>query len=233
MKTCLRLLAIGLATIAMMTVNARAEVGISAGIQINAVTDFDAPLAAEGTWGGAWVIMGVAGIPAGWRPTGGLTATGNGYQRTRAGTGRATSRGHGPAIITGAGRWIRATAGFGCRRWSGRRPGSYGAVAAVMSDGLLAHRGECLWMWACSHLCSSGHFDERIAPGSVLFNNADDIRTTTVERAATRGPDVTEIRKATGREIKTVHLQEERSRTRVHAAIRRQNPGGSGKSRYR
>src|SRR5579863_1202545 len=72
MKITSTLLGIGLAGgLAFSTMPARADMEVSAGVQINAVADFNAPLTAEGTWvtvgsyGRCWHPRGVA---VDWRP---------------------------------------------------------------------------------------------------------------------------------------------------------------------
>jgi hypothetical protein len=223
MKTYLKLLAIGLSALAMTMVTARAEVGISAGIQINAVADFDGPLAAEGTWvsvgdyGRCWHPRGVA---VDWRPycDGQWVSTDDGWYWQSDEPWAWACYHYGTWTMDPGYGWIWVPGVDWAPAWVvWRSGGGYVGWAPCAPQGVSVDVGLFAFV-------PTGHFDERISRGSVIFNNADAIHKTTLLSATTRGPDVAEIRKASGHEIKTVPLQEERSRTRVPVAISRQSP---------
>jgi len=113
---------------------AQATLEIGASVQIHARSDFEAPLAAQGSWvqlrsyGRCWHPVRVA---LDWRPS--VTASRSG--RIAVGTGRATSRGLGRVTIMAGGHGIRSLAGFGFLISNGRPRGSTGVAAEAISDG--------------------------------------------------------------------------------------------------
>ena len=101
--------------------NATAETRFSAGLEINAVSDFYAPLSSEGSWvdvssyGRCWHPR----VAAGWRPY----TTGHWNGPMSAGTGSVMSHGPGRVTITAHGSMTHPMGGSGYLELSGHQPG--------------------------------------------------------------------------------------------------------------
>jgi hypothetical protein len=239
-KTYLKLLALGMAGgLAFCGTTARATLEISATVQINAVTDFDAPLAAEGSWGTVgsygrcWHPRGVA---ADWRPycDGQWVWTDNGWywQSDEAWAWACYHYGTwtlDPTLgwiwvpgIEWAPAWVVWRSGGGYTGWAPCAPHG----ARVSSD------------WFA--FVDTAHMSDRVRPASLVFKNQDIFGKTKSVKAAThetrnvggrsvkavvnKGPGVAELQKASGHEVKPVSVQEAHGRTRIPDTVLHKTP---------
>lgn len=225
MKTNLKSLALAAASGLIMletAVAADAGIGITAnvpGVQIKAVADFYAPLAAEGTWvsvgdyGRCWHPRGVA---ANWRPycNGQWVLTDDGWYWQSDEPWAWACYHYGTWEMDPTYGWIWVPGLEWAPAWVvWRSGGGYVGWAPCAPRGVSVDTGLFAFV-------PTAHFDERISPGSVIFNNPDVIRQTKVLGASSRGPAVTDIQRATGHEIKTMPLKEARARTQVPSNLR-------------
>jgi hypothetical protein len=224
-KIAAQLLALAVAGgAAMTTMTGHARVAFSADVQINSVVDFDAPLAAEGSWvtvasyGNCWHPRGVA---ADWRPycNGQWVLTDNGwYWQSDEPFAWACyhygswtyDSGYGWVWVPGldwAPAWVVWRSGGGYVGWAPCAPN--GVEVGVNFFAFVP----------------TAHFDARISVSSVRFNAPDLFRATASIGVGGRGPAAADIQRATGHEIRATPLQEVRARTPLPAQLRNAAPG--------
>ncbi len=238
------LMALGVAGSFLWSPNGRADIGISAGVQVDAgvrvgaVADFDAPLAADGAWitlasyGRCWHPRGVA---VSWRPycEGQWVLTDEGWYWQsdepwawacyHYGTW-SYDAGYGWCWVPGvewAPAWVNWRSGGGYIGWAPCAPGG-----VAVDVGFFA-------------FVPTTRFAEPIGLRSVVVNNRDiGLRTTVLSGASretvnvggtsrnvvvNRGPAVADIQKASGHEIRPVAMRDAESRTHVPPEVMRRN----------
>jgi hypothetical protein len=241
MKRTLNLLVIGLAGgLSFGALDASAHMEVSAGVEIRAAADFEAPLQAQGTWisvgtyGRCWRPAGVA---VGWRPycEGEWVWTDCGwYWRSDEPWawacyhygGWVYDSFYGWVWVPGvewAPAWVSWRVGGGYIGWAPLGPGGVfiGAGGAVSESFVFLE---------------ADHFHERVRRSTVIVNNPTIIHQTrqiTNVRRETRtlgpsgsqkvivneGPGIAVIQKATGRQIKPEPIQQLANRTPIPRAL--------------
>ena len=238
------LMAVGVAGSLLWGTSGRADIGISAGVQLNAgvrigaVADFDVPLAAEGTWmtlasyGHCWVPRGVA---VGWRPycQGQWEWTEQGWYWQsdepfawacyHYGTWTYDA-GYGWCWVPGtewAPAWVDWRSGGGYIGWAPCAPGGVAVDVSAFA------------------FIPTGHFADPIGLRSIVVGNRDfaartqvlsgrsresvDVGGTARNVVVNRGPAVADIQRASGRQIAAVPMREAESRTHIPPEVVRRN----------
>jgi hypothetical protein len=233
-------LAVGLAGSFLLSgTTAHATLEISATVQINAVSDFTAPLAAEGDWvsvghfGQCWHPRGVA---ADWRPycNGQWVWTDNGWywQSDEPWAWACYHYGTWDQDPTYGWIWVPAT------EWAPawvvwRSGGGYTGWAPCAPRGVKVRTDVFGFV-------ETAHMTDRVEVGAVHFNDKTIYRKTSSVKQAThetrtvegkpvkavinKGPGVAEVQKATGREVKPVAIQEAHARTKIPETVTRKAP---------
>ena len=224
-------MALGLAGGLMMgATNVRANLEISATVQINAVADFNAPLAAEGVWvnvgsyGRCWHPRSVA---ADWRPycDGQWVWTDNGWYWQSDEPWAWACYHYGPWTLDPALGWIWVPGVEWAPAWVvWRSGGGYTGWAPCAPRGVKVSSD---WFG----FVATAHMGDRMQPGALRFKDTTIYRKTKTVKEATRetrniggksvnavvnkGPGVAEFQKASGHEVKPVSVQEAHGRTRI------------------
>jgi hypothetical protein len=207
--------------------SARAYQGVSVGVSIHATAEFEAPLAAHGTWvevgtyGHCWRP---AGIAVGWRPycVGSWVWTDCGwYWETDEPWGWACYH-YGSWVLDPVYGWVWVPGIEWAPAWVvWRSGGGYIGWAPCAPRGVFVAPGFFAFV-------EVGHFHERIRPSTVVVNNTVIINKTTQINEVKRetrviagreqrmvvndGPGVAVVERATGRKITAAPVQEVASR---------------------
>ena len=213
---------------------ARADLEISASVQIHSPADFYEPLAAEG----AWVNFGTYGrcwhparVEADWRPYGSGTWvwTDAGWYWQSDEPWAWACYHYGAWVYDPAVGWIWVPDVEWAPAWvSWRVGGGYIGWAPCGPRGYVVDPAHFVF-------CETGHFSDRHVPATVIINNMTIINKTSIIADASResreiggqsrtvvfnhGPDVAMVEKARGRKMATVSIQTASRRTVVPKSV--------------
>ncbi len=240
-KTYRQLLALASAGVLLLGgANARATMEISASVRINAVADFDAPLAAEGTWvtigayGRCWHPRGVA---VGWRPycEGEWVWTDNGWYWQSDEAWAWACYHYGTWVIDPGYGWVWVPGVEWAPAWVvWRTGGGYTGWAPCAPRGVTITAD---WFG----FVATAHMGERVHPTTLTFKSATIFRETksvgpmahemrdigghSTSVYVNHGPGVTDFQKAAGHEVKSLPVQEVHGRTHYPDSMMHGAPG--------